>query len=375
MRIGLNLLYLLPGVVGGTETYARGLLGGLSRQKQSIDFVVFINEETSAWPFLSSIGFELIICPIKAIRRPNRYFFEQLSLPRLLKKHNISLVHSLGYVGPLRPHCSSVVTIPDLNSFEIGGTMPPLKRIMLRFYSQQSAKRSDHIITISEFSRKSLIHRFHLDPAKVSVTYLAPPEDVDQSLPEEWERIRHLYGIGEPYIAAFGGGARHKNLGLLLKAFDLLSAKIPHSLVVIGHCPPGSELLHLKSKLQERLLLSGYVPNDHIMPILRHSDLLVFPSFYEGFGLPVIEAQKARIPVVCSNAASLPEIAGSGAIYFDPHSVTGLIKGIQDCLDNVSLKDTLIRAGETNLKRFSWDKTVQETLSIYHQVVGSAKTI
>src|SRR5437870_13548482 len=115
MRIALNLLYLIPGVVGGTETYAAGLLHGLANVDAQDQFVVFVNRESQQWPLPVSPNFTRVICPVSALSRSRRYFFEQVLLPRWLQKHAIDVVHSLGYVSPLFTSCASIVTIHDLN--------------------------------------------------------------------------------------------------------------------------------------------------------------------------------------------------------------------------------------------------------------------
>ena len=131
MKIGLNLLYLLPGIVGGTETYAAGLLNGLSKVDGENEYLVFVNSESASWPMPGRENFRRILCSVKASNRAGRYFFEQVRLPKVLKEKGVDLVHSLGYVGPLRPPCPAVLTLHDLNYRAIGSTMPWYRHLVL----------------------------------------------------------------------------------------------------------------------------------------------------------------------------------------------------------------------------------------------------
>lgn len=372
MRVGLNLLYLLPGIVGGTETYAAGLLRGLSTLNTQDELVVFVNRESAQWRIPPTPNFIKVICPVSAASRGMRYFFEQFRLPGLLRQHRIELVHSLGYVGPLQTSCPSVVTIPDLNYIALKHTMPLLKRMVLHFFSQQSARRANHIITISNFSKKELCEGLHLDPQRITVTHLGPRERSGADSGEVPELAR-TYGIRQPYVVSLGGGSVHKNTSRLIEAFAKVKEEFPHNLVLVGHIPASLNLQEeVRSKgLGSRFNATGYVPDAHVIPILSHADLFVLPSLYEGFGLPVLEAQQAGVAVACSTAGSLPEVAGDGAAFFDPQSVQSIAQTIRRCLLDADLRAELRRLGKENVGRFSWEKTARETLAVYHHVVSS----
>ncbi len=370
MKIGINLLYLLPGVVGGTETYAAGLLQGLAQIDQRNEFVVFVNRESASWPLPEAPNFSRVVCPVQATSRSRRYFFEQLRLPRLLAKYKIDVLHSLGYVGPLLSPCPSVVTIPDLNYITLKHTMPSIKRIVLRFFSIQSAQRADHVITISNFSKEEISRAIKLNPSKISVTYLGPMKNGNTIFLENWVKLKRGYGIQEPYVVAFGGGSLHKNIPRLIKAFAMVKEAFPHGLVLVGRISSNVDLSaeSIGRAVRDRIITPGYVPEEHILPLLSHADLFVLPSLYEGFGLPVLEAQQAGVAVACSNAGSLPEVGGDGALYFDATSVENIAQTIRRCLADAKLRSELILKGRENLKRFSWKKTARETLVVYRNV-------
>lgn len=372
--IGINLLYLLPGLVGGTETYARGLLSGLAAASCSHEFVVFVNREAASWQLPPAPNFTRVICPVTGTNRISRYYFEQVELPKLLRQQRINLVHSLGYVGPVISPCATVVTIPDLNYIDLGSTLSLHRHLMLRFTSTQAAKAADAIITISSFSKRRLCEGLNLPADKITVTHLAPQLELVKSPSEDWTELKQRYNIQEPYVVAFGGGAIHKNIPTLLRAFARVSHSLPHNLVFIGHLPPNVTISTFeKLGLQSRVVTTGYVPASHVAPLLGHADLFVLPSLYEGFGLPVLEAQQADVAVACSTAGSLPEVAGEGAVFFDPNSVEAMAETMLRCLSDPDLRAELRKNGQENLKRFSWEKTALETLAVYQQILDSSE--
>lgn len=371
MRIGINLLYLIPGVVGGTETYAAGLLSGLAQIDNENEFFIFVNQSAADWPVPENKNFVRVVCPVKGTIRYRRYFFEQYQLSKLLSQYKIDLVHSLGYICPLRSPCTSVVTIPDLNYIDIAHTIGTGKKLVLSFFSMQAAKRADHVITISNFSKERICQILKLPAEKITVTLLSTDKKDNSDPSTKENELLSYYGIKEPYIVAFGGGAIHKNIPRLIKAFVSLKDSLSHNLVLIGHLSSNISLTTILNDhgLNNRLIATGYVPNSHIDLLLSHADLFVLPSLYEGFGIPLLEAQKAGVAVACSTAGSLPEVAGNSVIFFDPLSVDSIAHTIHKCLSDDNLCSELRHLGQDNLKRFSWEKTASETLEVYRSVL------
>jgi glycosyltransferase involved in cell wall biosynthesis len=374
MKIGINLLYLLPGVVGGTETYAAGLLRGLAEIDRENEYCVFVNRESESWPLPQAANFIRVVCPIRAAGRFSRYLFEQVRLPRLLARYRIDVVHSLGYVGPLVAPCPSVVTIPDLNYIALKHPMSFVRRTALRFFSIQSARRADRVITISDFSKSEICRTIKLDPGKITVTHLAAMRSGALNSSENWGELTRRYRIRAPYVVAFGGRTLNKNIPHLIRSFALAKEAFPHSLVLIGHIPSDVDLASESEEMRDRMTTTGTVPEEHILPLLSHADVFVLPSLYEGFGLPVLEAQQAAVAVACSTAGSLPEVGGDGAIYFDPTSLEATADTIRRCLADAALRSRLIAKGRENLARFSWEKTARETLSVYRDVFKQRQT-
>lgn len=371
MRIGLNLLYLIPGVVGGTETYARGLIGGLKHIRPDHEFYLFINRESEKL-FEDAPGFRKVVCPIHAQNRMRRYFFEQLSLPGEADRKGIDLLHSLAYTSPLFLSCPSTVTIPDLNFRAFGDTMPLVRRLTLAWMVRQAVCRADRVITISEFSRKEILSHYHASPEKVAVTHLAAGRSDDEAgqAGDELPCAGVALHPPRPYAVAFSSVTANKNLPRLVKAFGEAKKKyrFPHHLVLIGHKYPADES-GLAEETSGDIIRTGYLKECDAARILRQADFLVFPSYYEGFGLPLLEAMAAGVPVVCSSAASLPEVAGDAGIFFDPFSERDMAEKIAQVASGDALKADLRQKGFLNLERFSWQKTAMQTVAVYDGIL------
>jgi glycosyltransferase involved in cell wall biosynthesis len=369
MLVALNLLYLIPGVVGGTETYATSLIHGLARADADNDYIVYVNRGAADLDVTPTSNFRRVVCPFIALRRIVRYGWEQAVLPFQLRREHPALVHSLGYVAPLAARGPHVVSVHDVNYLGHTGRRTAAGRRAFRFFVEQTARRAAHVITISEFSRSEIVKHLAVDEDKVSVIHLAGREENNDGSRGESRTVAPR--VSSPYIMAFGSLSAHKNLGRLVAAFNRISALVPHSLVLVGHLPENPTFrADLEQAGSDRVKFTGYLPEEDVQALIANASLFAFPSLYEGFGMPIIDAQHAGVPVACSNAAALPEVAGDGAYLFDPYSVEAIATALKACLLDMDLRDDLIRKGYVNAKRFSWDKTARETLSVYSSVAS-----
>lgn len=371
MRIGINLLYMLPGVVGGTETYARELLNHLAAVDQVNTYDVFVNREAAAWPLPQQPNFKRVVCPIWATRRSVRYAYEQLVLPLQLLKLRIDLVHSLGYVGPLFTPCTAILTLPDLNFLVPRDitNMTATRGQTLAFFATQAARRARHVITLSEFSKSEIVKYVGIPAEKVTPILLGAGVGFADTPPADWERIARNYQLPPRYVVAFGGGYPHKNIPRFIQAYAKIGADLSQPLVLIGRLATGLNVDELAAEagIAGRVLWLNYLPRDHVKAILEHADLFVLPSLYEGFGITILEAQACHVAVACSRIASIPEVAGDGAVYFDPLSVDDMATVMRNCLLDEAKRAELRKKGFENFKRFSWDNTAQETMAIYQR--------
>jgi len=371
MRIAINLLYLIPGECGGTETYGVCLVNALVQLDPTNQYIIFINRESKDIPLVKANNLTKINCNIKAANRPMRYFYEQAILPFLLLKHQVDLVHSLGYVTPLLAPCKNVVTVHDMNYVDVRNDFHWFKRLILSSFCSASARIADRVITISEFSKSAICRCLGVSPTKVTVTHLGPGWLGDPHARMDWEVLRSQYNLPERYIIAFGGGALHKNIPKLIQAYLESEELWNCTLVIMGRLPVDVRLPETTSgDVGPKVQWLGYVPTNHIQPLLSYSAVYVLPSLYEGFGMPILEAQFSGALVVSSNAASLPEIGGEGAIYFNPVSVPAISEAIRAGLrGDASWVAGIRKAAKENLKRFSWEATAHGSLDVYLSIL------
>lgn len=366
MRIGINLLFLKPGIAGGTETYSYGLLQGLMKVSSSKDeFFVFCNRNVNPHFLQHDLRFKTIKYNVgKSVA--SRCLYEQFVFPFKLKKYKLNVLHSLGYTGPVvtKHH---IVTIHDANAF-VHTDMNFLKRLFLSFLMKQTAKSCTHIIAVSQFSKQEILKYIKVKATKISVVYEAckyPPSIKKYTLPEQFKFIEN-----ENYLVALSSVTKNKNINTLITAFKELSAKYPQlKLILIGYLPPDNSIQKTieKNKLKGKIIITGYLNERDLIALFQHSISFVFPSLYEGFGLPLLEAQNLGVPVIASDKGALPEIGKDSVLYFNGSDTKELAKKIQMLLSDQSLRKYHKNAGYNNAKRFSWDATASKTLELYTQ--------
>jgi len=364
--IGLNLLYLLPGVVGGTETYAAGLMHGLSRIEAPERFVVFVNRESAAWPLPDDARFRRVVCQVGAVSRMARYRYEQFHLPARAVTDGVHLLHSLGYVAPLRLHCPSVVTVHDVHHLAHGRLRQWPRRLILGQMVRRSVRRAAAVIADSRYSRDQVARAYDLPASAIDVVWLAPNPRLHGAA--EWPAVR----AGESadrgaYLLAFGGITPNKNLARLLQAYAVARQRhgVSQRLVVVGRLPPS-----IRPEDTAGVEATGYLDEAELARVLQQADALIFPSLYEGFGLPVLEAMAAGVPVICSNVTAMPEVAGDAAVYFDPRDVEDMASSIARVSRDAGLRAELAARGLVRAAGFSWERSARETLAIYRRVLS-----
>ncbi|MGK2962854.1 MAG: glycosyltransferase family 4 protein [Gemmatimonadaceae bacterium] len=368
MLVALNLLYLIPGVVGGTETYARSLIHALAAEDEENEYVVFLSREAADLDITPGPNFRRVVCPVVAMQRAARYAWEQAALPVQLMRLKPDVLHSLGYVGPLATPCPHVVTIHDVNFLGHKGRRTAVGRRVFRFFVERTARDAERIITDSEFSGSEIVSHMEIPREKVEVIHLAGRE-IPQEHGSGAAGSAIAAGIGRPYVLAFSSLSAHKNIPNLISAFGRISQSVPHALVLVGHLPEKSAAREaMQAADDNRVVFTGYIPDSEVDSLMRAASLFAFPSLYEGFGLPILDAQLAGVPVACSSAGALPEVAGEGAVVFDPHSVDDMADALLRCLTDNTLRESLIASGVRNARQFSWDRTAGQTLAVYRDV-------
>lgn len=267
----------------------------------------------------------------------------------------------------------TIVTIHDIDFIKIPDY---LEKGWVKYkgkYTQLSIKRANIIITISNYMKNELMESLGVPEEKIRVIYQGvSPEFTILKNKENLHEIRKKYGIKIPYILFVGTFHKNKNLIRLVDAFHRLkmSSHLPHQLVLAGGKGELTADLHQsirKLKIEEAVILPGYISEEDIYTVYNNSDLFVFPSLFEGFGIPVLEAMACGVPVVASNVCSLPEVVGDAGLLVDPMNVDSIAEGIYKVLSDKELRYDLIKKGLKRAKLFSWEKTAKETIEIYRK--------
>lgn len=377
MKIGINLLGLLPDVIGGGETYIRGLLYGLNRLDTDDEYVLFTNRDNH--PTFADIGprFSRLLYDFSArwnvpSLAMTRIVGEQFYMPWRAALDGLDVIHSPLDTVPLFARCPTVMTLHDVNFAAMPEATSPVQNFIARTLVKTSSKRARAILTVSEFSRREIAATLNVDPARIFAVHNGGLRDAHRAV--KWQQVASGVNIQEPYVLAFTSVNPHKNIGNLLRAFSRVQLPQGVQLVVVGKPPLGGESLVGLARtlgIENKVSFTGYLKEEEKAHVLQHARMLVFPSLYEGFGLPVIEAMSCDVPVACSNLAALPEVAGNAARLFDPRNVHEITAAIEEVFSDEPLRARLIGAGRINARRFSWERTARLTLQVYRYAAGA----
>jgi glycosyltransferase involved in cell wall biosynthesis len=354
----------------GNETYVANLLAALAASGEDLEILAAVTDRQA---FEDRVGvhdrlalYEVSASPFKRLG---------MDLPRLAVQQGVDLVH-VTYIGPVSLPCPLVVSIHDVSFRQYPEWFSLRDKCVLRIGVALSVRRAGRVLTISEHANEEIRRVYGLSADKVVTTYLAADLQYEavQSI-GDWEGFSR-HGIKRPYLLAVGNLQPRKNLERLVQAFALLKKKmdIPHTLVLTGKNlwrEDGVFKAIREMDLQSAVTLTGYVSCEDLAYLYQGADCFVFPSLYEGFGLPVLEAMACGTPVVTSNTSSLPEVAGDAAMFVDPKSIASIVQGIEEVLCSPQLQAKLIEKGLENVKRFSWRKTAEDTLRVYGEVLGN----
>ncbi len=300
---------------------------------------------------------------------------QQWAVPRLLGRLGADLYHSPYYLMPYRPGVPTVLTVHDLIPLLFPRQSTFQARLLFRWTTARALRAARHIVAVSEATRRDLTRHFHVPGDRVSVIPEAPDPAFYPRSPAEVEAVRRQYGLPDSFVLYVGSNKPHKNLTRLVEAWARSTEYgTRNTLVIAGVWDPRYPQPRL---LAERLGLQtvrwlGPVPEADLPALYSAATLFVFPSLYEGFGLPVLEAMACGVPVVCSNTSSLPEVAGDAALLADPTDTGALAAAIADLLGDRARREEMRERGLRQVARFSWERTATMTLGIYRMTSGQA---
>lgn len=370
MHVGLNLLYLVPGEVGGTEILARRLVDALGRTRQDIRFTVFCGIEAAeslaaeGWPG-NVVVHQL---DVQCRNKPRRIAAELFALPRLARRSGVDLLHSLGTTSPLWTPCPSVVSVHDLIYLHYPETFPASARLGLKLLVGPGARRAERVLTLSEAAKRDIVDHLLLDPSRVHSVHIGGMRRSDDAATEAEVREQLQLGDG-PVVLCVSAALRHKNLPRLIDAFAQVVASRPDArLVLVGHHGLDGDALRdqvIERGLEGTVVRTGWIPDRILEGLYRLSSCCAYPSLFEGFGIPVLEAMARGVPVACADATSLPEVAGDAALLFDPLNVDEIASAIERLLSDDALAAALRDRGLKRAALFTWEACAKGVLEVY----------
>lgn len=378
MRIGINALFLLPGQVGGSEIYTRSLIAALGRVDHENEYLLFVGEHNrgifSDLPY-QNFHEKLIVTRWSAwLPSVFQRGLEQLRLldsvvGKQLTTSTVDFIHFPGTtIDPLSLSLPCIVNVHDIQQEFFPDFFSLRERIRRKRFYQASTQKAEFVIATSEFTRQTLIEKYKLPPDKVKTIYGGVTTGFCEPVPEQIvQQVKQKYNLPEKFAVFPGKPWPHKNHQRLFEAMRLLKSRYQSDchLVLCGFS--ANELPPALSELQDTVRVLGYIPEQDLRAIYRLATLMVFPSLFEGFGLPVLEAMASGCPVVCSNVTALPEIAGEAALLVDPLNIEAIAQAMQRILMDTELRVTLSERGRARARLFSWEATAQATIEVYRE--------
>ncbi|HEY1301938.1 MAG TPA: glycosyltransferase family 1 protein [Vicinamibacterales bacterium] len=354
----------------GIGTYIRNLLRHLARTDHQTEYVLLCGEADLGVAAQLGPNFRSVLEP-----SPNYSIREQLHVPWVLRRERPDVYHAPHYVLPAGVRCPSVVTIHDCIHLMFPQYLPNrLAYAYARTQMWAAARRSDCILTVSEASKRDILHLFNVPPEKIVVVYNAIDSHFAVTPSEEAvARVRERYQLNHQFVLYVGNIKPHKNLVRLIEAFDeLRRSGFDHvKLLIIGDeiskLPSLRRAVH-HYKLHKQVRFLGYLSDDQLAILYRLASVFAFPSLYEGFGLPPLEAMASGTPVVTSNVSSLPEVVGDAAVLVNPYDVDAIVDGLRRVLTDPALAAEMRRKGIERAREFSWERSVAKTWGVYQQV-------
>lgn len=363
--------------LGGNESYATNLIEALAENDQTNRYTLFVTKAAAIerfadrWP---NFQVKLTLPHTPLVRIP-------LTLSRELRRHPVDLLH-VQYTAPPFCPCPVVATIHDLAFEHLPETFKRRSWMQMRLTVRRTARRAAHIITVSDYSRDDLIRTYGIEPQSITVTPEAAARNFFPVTDEtELRRVRESYGIQENYILSLSSIQPRKNLVRLIEAYSCLrgvrsGGKLPQLVLAGKRGWLEHETLRSaeRSALGKEILFTGYVPERDLAALYSGAICFVYPSYFEGFGLPIVEAMQCGVPVIAGNRTSLPEVVGDAGLLFDPFDTQALVRSLSQVLDDPEYRAELRLKSLERAKDFNWKKTALLTLAAYERAMKKEGT-
>ena len=351
---------------GGVKQYIESITSALLKIDKMNEYYIFHNNHNHVDKFPSAKNIVL--------ESSNKMIWDYFLLTKALRKHQLDVVIFPKNVVPFFVDAKSIIVVHDLAYF-----MPELNAyslidtIYMKHMIKSSLKRADGVISVSQNTKSDIIKLIGTDENKIKVVYEAADSKYKITIDIiKLKEIKAKYKLCDKFIFYSGSLSPRKNMVRFLLAYDKIKAKIPHKLVLTGgRSWNDKDVYEIINQMGESVIKLGYV-NDEDMPFVYNlADLFVYPSLYEGFGLPPLEAMACGCPVITSNTSSIPEVVGEAGVMVDPYNIEDLAKAMYKVLTNAKLKEDMVEKGLHRAKHFNWDKCAKETLDVLEDVYSN----
>jgi glycosyltransferase involved in cell wall biosynthesis len=367
LRVGVDAT-AIPARLTGAGIYAAGLLGALARRRD-VDLEVLVGPASA--DLLAAPGLRLRAVAAAGAGRPARIAWTQLAAGRAVRRAGNQVLHGLHYELPYRASLPQVVTVHDLTMVTHPEWHEPAKVRYFGWAMRRAVQAADRVLCVSATTARDLAEHLGVAPDRVDVTPLGT--DLTPASEREIADLRARIGLDGPFLLGLGTLEPRKDLPTLVRAFATLARDLPHHLVLAGLPGWGAGELAAAveaSGVADRVHLPGYVSEADKAALLSGADLLVYPSRYEGFGLPVLEAMACGTPVVTTTGGSLPEIAGDAALLVEPGDPGQLAAAVVKLLGDQAAWSDLARRGHARAAGFTWERCAEQTVAAYRKAVA-----
>jgi glycosyltransferase involved in cell wall biosynthesis len=370
IRVGVNahLLSLAESYrSAGISWYIQNLLRHLPDADPEVTYTVFTGERR----YEGEKGLQLERSLLPTWRPEVRIFWEQAIQPWAIRRAGVELIHGMALVGPVVSGCPSVVTIHDLSFLHYPENFPASKRLYLRTFTRLSVQRARRVIAISDHTKRDVVAQYGVPPAQVDRIYYGLDPNFRPLPVDQVAEFRSRRGLPERFILFVGTLEPRKNVVRLIEAYGQLPSPCPPLLLVGGKGWLYDEIFRRVEALNliDRVHFVGYIPGEELPWWYNAADLLVYPSVYEGFGLPPLEAMACGTPVITSNVSSLPEVVGEAGLLVDPDDVQALAEAMRRVLADAELRESMRTEGLVQAARFSWQEAARRTVDGYRRAL------
>lgn len=371
MRIGVNTRFLLPHKMEGFGWYTYETISRIVRAHPEHDFIFFFDR-----PYDNEFIFSDNVTPV-VVRPPARHpilfkLWFDFALPRAIKKYNCdALISPDGYVS-LKTHIPQLAVIHDLNFEHNPEDLPASALKYLKTNFPKFAQVAARICTVSNYSKQDIVQTYGVDPLKIDVTYNGASDVFRPISADEKKAVRIQYTDGCPYILFVGALHKRKNINRLLQAFEKFKEtdENGYQLLIVGEALWSSQHINVPASISHHVLFTGHIRISELAEITASADLLAFVSYFEGFGIPLLEAMQCGTPVLAGNRTALPEIGGDAVHYCDPFDVEDIYQQLTRLLIDSDLRNNYSQQGIKRAREFSWEHTAEGLWMSFEKMTG-----